>query len=311
MDRRTVYRDQIPDEKDILETQRFAYEALGLMVRDLIGDATAVGGFPCVPTAPASMSVEVGPGRVYTLKPLDASAWGERLGSGGVPADTDTDHYIMKQGLLRETSTFLLTAPATGGHSIKYLIEADFTESDEADDTLQFFNVANPAVSIAADASPRRLNSANLYLKAGVSSATPTIPATTAGRVPVWVITVANGATTVTAGNIAEHPDAPFFSAGGGGGGGAGLPAWQFLTSAHTAVAGERLACKTAGGAFTVNLPAVPAAGAEVWFKGSWLTNNLTIGRNGQTINGSATDLTGDKDNQTLILVFDGTTWLV
>lgn len=310
MDRRTIYRDEIPFETDILGVEQFVHEGLGLLIRDLCGDTMQVGGFPCVPTAPPSMNVEVGPGRVYKLEPLESTTWGERLGTGGLPADTDAEHYIIKQGLLRETTTFNCPAPVTVGHSIKYLIEASFAEVDDADETLQFYNVANPLVPTAADVSPNRRNVATLYLIAGVSGASPTIPATTAGRVPVWVVTVAYGATTIGGGDIALHGSAPYIAAGGGGGGGS-LPPWSLVTGTATAVAGGRYLAKTSGGAFTLTLPAAPAGGTEVWIKGSWLTNNLTIARNGQTINGSATDLTGDKDNQTLILVFDGTTWEV
>jgi hypothetical protein len=68
----------------------------------------------------------------------------------------------------------------------------------------------------------------------------------------------------------------------------------------------------TSGGAFTVTLPATPATGDQVFVvdsAGSWATNNLTVGRNGSTINGSATDLTCDISGVSLQFVYSGTTW--
>lgn len=311
MDRVSVYRNQQPYEQDVLEGQQFAMEAFGLMLLDFIGDTTQIGGFECIPTAPASLAVEVGPGRIYKRQPLEATDWAEFDGTGGLPADTDAAHEIIKQGIMRDAETFATPAPVTIGHSIKYLIEVEFAEEDDPAETVAFYNVSNPGVALTQEVSRHRRLKATAYIQASASSATPTVPAATAGRVPVWVVTVAYGDTTVTAPDIAEHDDAPFVTVGGGGGGGGGLAAWQSVTGTYTAVDGDRLLANTTGGAFTLTLPATPAAGDEVTIKGSWATNDLTIARNGQTINGSATDLVGDKDNQTLFLVFDGTTWLV
>jgi len=60
-------------------------------------------------------------------------------------------------------------------------------------------------------------------------------------------------------------------------------------TANFTAVSGEGYFCDTSGGAFTLTLPASPSAGDIVGLKdydGSFSTNNLTIGRNSQPING-------------------------
>lgn len=310
MDRQTVYRDELPYETDILGLQRMAYQGLGLLALDLFGEAMSVGGFACVPTAPASLAVDVGAGRIYKFAALESAAWGDLDGVGGLAAITDAEHFILKQGIKAAKTTFATPVPATVGHSIKYLIEGDFTEADDAVAATQFYNVANPGVPISDDVSPARRNIANLYLKTGVSGVTPAVPGVTAGRVPIWVITVAHTDTTVTSGQIAAHPDAPFVTTVGGGGG-AGLTPWAVLTGNHTAADGERLILDPSGGTFTLTLPAAPAAGAEVTIKGNFVTVNVTVARNGQTIAGSATNLTLDKDSVTLFLVFDGTTWRV
>ena len=66
--------------------------------------------------------------------------------------------------------------------------------------------------------------------------------------------------------------------------------AWQAVqTTGFTAVAGNAYPCDTTSAAFTVTLPASPAAGNVITlvdYAGTWDTNNLTIGRNGQNING-------------------------
>jgi hypothetical protein len=312
MDRTTVYRDQLPYETDILGLQRQAYQGFGLLALDLFGSATSVARFPCGPTAPTSMAVMVGPGTIYVLKNLDDAPWGDRDAVGGLAADTDADHKILKQGIFADTVVFATPAPVTVGHSVKYLIEADFTEDDAPDETTQFYNVANPGVGFTDDVSRTRRNLANLYLITGTSGASPSIPPTTAGRVPIWVITVAHTDTTVTAGNIAAHPSAPFVDVGGGGGGGTPLTPWAVVASNHTAVAGERLILDATGGTFTLTLPATPVAGNEgIRIKGNFLTTNVTVARNGHTIAGSATNLTLDKDYVDIELVYDGTTWRV
>lgn len=67
-------------------------------------------------------------------------------------------------------------------------------------------------------------------------------------------------------------------------------------TSTYTAASGEIVRTDTSGGAFTLTLPLAPSDGAQVdWVDdasgGSWGTLTLTIGRNGATINGAASNL--------------------
>lgn len=84
---------------------------------------------------------------------------------------------------------------------------------------------------------------------------------------------------------------------------------WSRKTGGYTASASDALLCDTvAVGAFTVTLPASPSEGDTVRFvpSSSWETNNLTIGRNGNTIMGDAADLTCDV-TKAFSLVWDGT----
>ena len=96
-----------------------------------------------------------------------------------------------------------------------------------------------------------------------------------------------------------------------------GGTSWQAVkTTGFTAAAGEGYFCNTTGGAFTLTLPASPSIGDEVSFvdyAGTFDTNNLTIGRNSQKINGATSDLTVATERAANTLVFtDGTQgWLL
>jgi hypothetical protein len=83
-------------------------------------------------------------------------------------------------------------------------------------------------------------------------------------------------------------------------------------TSNYTASANDGVQTSTSGGSFTVTLPATPAVGDQVIVTdsvGSWATNNLTIGRNGSTIEGDASDLICDISGVSVQFVYSGTTW--
>ena len=79
----------------------------------------------------------------------------------------------------------------------------------------------------------------------------------------------------------------------------------------YTAVNGDQVLVDTSGGGIgspvTLHLPASPAIGNEVHFidSGSNLaSNNLTIGRNGSNILGSASDLTVSTNGSAFTLVY-------
>ena len=96
-----------------------------------------------------------------------------------------------------------------------------------------------------------------------------------------------------------------------------GGTSWQAVkTSGFTAVAGEGYFCNTTSAAFTVTLPASPTIGDEVAivdYAGTFDTNNLTVGRNSENIQGSAADLTVATERAGFTLVYtDGTQgWLL
>ena len=89
---------------------------------------------------------------------------------------------------------------------------------------------------------------------------------------------------------------------------------YEVKTANYTAKNKEGILANTSGGAFTITLPATPAAGDQVVVAdagGNWGTNNLTIGRNGSTIEGLAENLVCDISGVSVQLVYSGTTWEV
>jgi hypothetical protein len=96
-----------------------------------------------------------------------------------------------------------------------------------------------------------------------------------------------------------------------------GVITWQPVkTSNFTAVAGEGYFVNTTSGAITATLPASPLQGDEIRFldvSATFDTNNLTVGRNGKPIQGSATDLTVATERAGFSLVYYDATqgWLI
>ena len=97
-----------------------------------------------------------------------------------------------------------------------------------------------------------------------------------------------------------------------------GGASWQAVITADpaNAVAGNGYFCNTTGGAFTVTLPTAATIGdfiSIIDYAGTFDTNNLTIGRNGHNIQGTAADLTVATERAGFTLVYVDATqgWLL
>jgi len=153
-----------------------------------------------------------------------------------------------------------------------------------------------------------------------ISNLTGTLPVTSGGT----------GLTTLTANNVilGNGTSTPSFVAPGTNGNvltsngttwtSAVLPAggltYIFTTTPVTATDKQGVLTSTAGGSFTVTLPATPSTGAQVVVAdagNNWGTNNLTVARNGSTIGGLAENLVCDITGASVQFVYDGTTWEV
>jgi hypothetical protein len=210
MDRPIVYSGQIPLSSDLLNSSKNAMIGLSKLAAAILGTGTLVNGLACTPTAPASLSVNVAAGEIYQMAAMDATAY------GGLAADVT--HTLLKQGISLDTTTLALTAPATVGQSINYLIQATYEDIDSNLVVLPFYNSANPLQALNGQGGngqslpTMRKGQCVIGLKAGASANTGTqaTPAPDAGYVGLWVVTVAYGQTTITAPNIVAYANAPF-----------------------------------------------------------------------------------------------------
>jgi len=132
-----------------------------------------------------------------------------------------------------------------------------------------------------------------------------------AGVLDIDISSVAGTDTTLpSAKAVKTYVDNQVASVGGG-------TSWQAVkTSAFNAAAGEGYFVNTTSAAITATLPASPTLGDEVVFvdyAGTFDTNNLTVARNGNPIQGSATDLTASTERAGFTLVFVNATqgWLL
>jgi hypothetical protein len=96
-----------------------------------------------------------------------------------------------------------------------------------------------------------------------------------------------------------------------GAAGPAGDVTWLQKTNTYTAVSRESIIADTSGGVWTLTLPITPTIGDYVQLLdgADWNINNLTVARNGQTIEGDAEDMIMDLGGVAIDLIFDGTTW--
>lgn len=209
MDRPFVYPGEIPRTADILGGFKSALYGVGHMARAAFGSATCVSGLQIAASGPPSLTVSIGLGSIYTEQQVDASAYGT-LG-----LDTNS---LVKQGILPAPTTLTITPPGTAGYSQIYLVEAIYNNQDTGAATLPYYNSANPAVPLSGPANSGAAQYTNrqgvcvISLKAGTAGPTGSQAAPTpdAGYVGLWLITVANGQTTITSANWTIYPGAPF-----------------------------------------------------------------------------------------------------
>jgi len=87
-----------------------------------------------------------------------------------------------------------------------------------------------------------------------------------------------------------------------------GLIAWQSVqTTGFTASAGRGYPCNTTSAAFTVTLPASPSVGDTIIlldYAGTFATNNITLGRNGNNIEGGTNNKVLNTNREAVSLTY-------
>lgn len=311
MDRQIVYPGQIPQDTDLLNTNKNAMVALGFLMQAVLGTSLSVDGLACTPNTPAALNVLVGPGSIHSLQNVDGTAYGT------IPSDTT--NQIVKQGITLGTQTFSCPAPATTGHSIVYLIQAAYQDDDDGAVVLPYYNASDPSQAWSGPSNSGvsqhtvRKGLCLLGVKAGVSATTGTqaTPAPDAGYVGLYAVTVANGQTTITSPNIQRLATAPFIDAK--------LPA--MLSTIQSGAVTFAQDTSGAANTITVSLSPAPTAltnGMRVAVK---LANSVTgatvMNTNGLgnvavvTTSGAALDVNAMVANGIYMLVYDanGTRW--
>jgi hypothetical protein len=87
---------------------------------------------------------------------------------------------------------------------------------------------------------------------------------------------------------------------------------WIVVSSAYTAVAGDKIQADTTNVPVTITLPATASSGDKIFIqdaKLNWSTNNLTIDRNGLKINGGTSNYTGSVTGGKLSIVYISTSY--
>lgn len=215
MDKRVVYPAAIPQSLDILYSNLYAEIAVTKLAQALLGSGPAIRGLACGANTPAALTVVVGPGEVYTMASLLPAAYSSIA--------LDTAHQVLKQGVSLDNVVLSCPAPGTAGQSINYLVQVAMSESDADLAVLQYYNAANPTQPYSgaggngvSQAQTRKCGVA-VQVKAGTAATTGSqvTPTPDAGYIGLWVVTVANGQTTITSGNIARYPGAPIIGSDG------------------------------------------------------------------------------------------------
>jgi hypothetical protein len=214
MDRQITYPGQLLTETSLLQATKDAMIGMAKLSSAVLGTANIASGFAVTPTGPASLQVVCAAGEIYSMTTIDALAF------SSLPADTT--HSILKQGIMLDGVTFSCPAPGTPGQSINYLIQVTYQDTDSTPVLLPYYNSANPALPFSGmgnNGLPQntiRKGSAIVAVKAGASAATNSqvTPSPDAGYVGLYVVTVAFGQTTITAGSIAQYGSAPLLPSG-------------------------------------------------------------------------------------------------
>jgi hypothetical protein len=212
MDRNLVYPGGIPLDTDVLNINRHSMVAFGFLAQAVLGTSTVADGLICLPTAPASLTITVGPGSITQLSVVDTLSYGS--------LSANTADALVKMGINLTATSFTLVAPVTTGQSVNYLIQAALQESDLNPVVLPYYNAANPTQPYSGPTNSGvaqntfRVQRVQLQLKsaAAANSGSQLTPPVDNGWVGLYVVTLSYGQTTIGAANITQLPTAPLLN---------------------------------------------------------------------------------------------------
>ena len=237
---------------------------------------------------------EPGAGKAYTLG-ADGSGNIKRITFSTAP-ESAAEIYVINPGKPYEILTIADNSVTTAK-----ILNSAVTTDKIADGSITADKIANGTI-VAAEIADGTITAIKLASTLDLSSKSVTL-----ANSEISNAELTNSSITINGTSI---------SLGGSGTIVAGT-SWQAVkTSGFTAVKSEGYFCNTTSSAFTATLPASAAIGDEISFvdyAGTFDTNNLTIGRNGHNIQGSATDLTVATERAGFSLVYVDATqgWLL
>lgn len=216
MQRPIIYAQEQGRSYDFLSGFREALYALGIGIEDVLGSTdTIVAGLNA--TASSGLTIAVSAGRIYKLAAVDSSEYGT------VGIDSRT---TMQQGEADAQTLTLSTSGISSGQSQYALVQATFTQTDAtpSDDPnggiLSYYNADDPEHSLVGPSgtgtlqATRRYGKCVLSIKYGTAASTgsETAPSSDSGYVPLYLIDLAYGQTTITSAQIVKHAYAPFLA---------------------------------------------------------------------------------------------------
>jgi hypothetical protein len=210
VDRTVSFTGQVPlNNENFLMPQRFGMVGTAMLAEATLGRATSIDGLIVSPTTPASLAIRVDAGQIYQMASLDPSAY------GSLPADTQ--HSILKQGVLMDPATLAISPPGTVGYAQWYLVQVAFQERDAGAVILPYYNADNPSQALSGPNNSgnqqytERRGVAVVQLKAGTPgpNGSHTRPAADPGWVGLAWVNAIQGVSSIQAQHIFPVPDVP------------------------------------------------------------------------------------------------------
>lgn len=210
--RRITYADQLANSLFAMQDAKQRMLDAGFLAQAILGITTQLAGFACTPSGTPDLTVHVAGGTIFKNQNVDDTDFGSPPSQ--IPADTV--NQIVKYATQLGNTPFTITPPGTVGFSRNDLIQINFQEADGDSENIPFWNGTDvngrPNPPVFHTENVLRIDSVVISILTGTAATTGTqvTPTPTAGFVGAWVITTAEGQTTITSGNIAAYSGAPF-----------------------------------------------------------------------------------------------------